>query len=311
MRKNEKIKNFVKRVLFGTAIGLILLAILLSIPYIFDFFYGEDIVNKTLNNVVGNLTDLDKIGLAIMEWESKYFYNPYSLWNPNSTLQRYRIYEVNGTYMWFVRDAPVSWIIFSRLANCGEYAKVFVYLMRKKGINARLVHAPGEDHAWAEYYSDGYKIVVDPSTNKVISNKRNFAKGKNWSYIESVDIFNISDKKDISNEYIDRGILIVKVFDNQNLVKGINVVVKSPYLMKINPKRYKKPKIVLIKNTNKTGEAVFKLGEKEYMIEIKKTYLIFDIIYSKNVTVMIDKRTSLVFNLDKDNYEIKFFNLFD
>ena len=311
MRKNEKIKNFVKRVLFDTAIGLILLAILLSIPYIFDFFYGEDIVNKTLNNVVGNLTDPDKIGLAIMEWESKYFYNPYSLWNPNSTLQRYGIYEVNGTYMWFVRDAPVSWIIFSRLANCGEYAKVFVYLMRKKGINARLVHVPGEDHAWAEYYSDGYKIVVDPSTNKVISNKRNFAKGKNWSYIDSVDIFNISDKKDVSNEYIDRGILIVKVFDNQNLVKGINVVVKSSHLMKINPKRFKKPKIVLIKNTNKTGEAVFKLGEKEYMIEIKKTYLVFDIIYSKNVIVMIDKRTSLVFNLDKDNYEIKFFNLFD
>jgi len=88
-------------------------------------------------------------------------------------------------------------------------------------------------------------------------------KEKNWSYVESVDIFNISDKKDVSDEYIDRGILIVRVFDNRNPVKGVNVVVKSPYLMKINPKRYKKPKIVLIKNTNKAGEAVFKLGEKE------------------------------------------------
>jgi len=310
MIKNEKIKKFVKPTLFGIAIGFILLAIIFSIPF-FDVFYGEKIVNETLNNVVNNLTDSDKIALSVMEWESKYFCNPYSLWNPNSTLQRYGIYEVNETYRWFVRDAPVSWIIFSKLANCGEYAKVFVYLMNKKGINARLVHAPGEDHAWAEYFSNGFKIVVDPSTNRIISNKKIFAKGKNWSYIESVDIFNISDKKDVSDEYIDRGILIVHVLDNQNPVSGINVVVKSPYLMKTNPKRYKKPKIVLVKNTNKTGEAAFKLGEKEYIIEIKKSYLIFDIIYSENVTIMVDKRTDLIFNLNKDNHKIEFFNRFD
>ena len=312
MIKNEKIKKFVKPILFGIAVGLILLAIIFSMPYIFDVFYGEKIVNETLNNVINNnLTDPDKIALSIMEWESKYFYSPYSLWNLNSTLQRFGIYEVNGTYRWFVRDAPVSWIIFSKLANCGEYAKVFVYLMNKKGINARLVHAPGEDHAWAEYFSNGFKIVVDPSTNRVISNKKIFAKGKNWSYIESVDIFNISDKKDVSDEYIDRGILIVHVLDNQNPVSGINVVVKSPYLMKTNSERYKKPKIVLVKNTNKTGEASFQLGEKEYIIEIKKSYLIFDIIYSENVTIMVDKRTDLIFNLNKDNHKIEFFNRFD
>ncbi|MCM8803546.1 MAG: transglutaminase-like domain-containing protein [Candidatus Omnitrophica bacterium] len=293
--------------LLGIFIGIII-TLVIYIPWLYDIFYGETITTQVLKNTTSNLTTPDEIALSIMKWESEYFYNPYSLWNPNSTLQKYGIYKINGSYRLFVRNAPVSWIISSRLANCEEYAKVFVHLMNKKGIESRLVYTPGEDHAWAEYYSNGHKIVVDPSQNKVIPDKKKFAEGKNWSYIESIDIFNTSKINDVSDEYIERGILNIRVMSENKPIEGIDVTIKSPYLMKINPERYKKPEIVLSNRTDKNGEIFFKLGEKDYIIEVRKRYFIFNIVFSKNATVISNTETNLSFDLNKDKSELKVFN---
>ncbi|MBU5687908.1 MAG: transglutaminase domain-containing protein [Candidatus Aenigmarchaeota archaeon] len=315
MKVKKEIKKNLLPSILGLLFGIILLPLLLityqTVSYIFDIVYGEKIVNQILNNITSNLSDIDKISLSIMNWEKEYFYNPYSLWNRNYTLQKYGIYKINGSYRCFVRGSPVSWIIFSKLANCEEYAKVFVYLMNKKGIKSRLVHAPGEDHAWAEYYSEDYKIVVDPSENKTILDKKKFAEGRNWSYIESVDIFNISNINDVSDEYIERGILNIRVMSGNKSVEGVNVIIKSPYLMKVYPERYKKSKIVLINKTNKDGKVFFKLGEKEYIVEVRKSYFIFDIIFSKNVSVISNKEINCSFNLDKDKSELRFLNWLD
>jgi hypothetical protein len=312
--KVKRIKNkFILSVLIGIVIVFVLLFLVFYnlFPKIFDIIYGDEIINQILDNISGNLTDIDNIALSIMEWEKEYFYNPYVLWNPNSILQKYGIYNINGTYRWFIRGAPVSWIIYSKLANCEEYARVFTYLMSKKGFEARIVYTPGEDHAWAEYYSEGYKIVLDPSENKVVLDKKKFAEGKNWSYIESVNIFNISDKKDVSDEYIKRGKINIHIIKQNRPIDGISVFIKSPYLMKTNPERYKRPKVVLINTTDRDGKVFFKLGEKEYIVEVKKSYFIFDIIYSKNITVTFGKETNLTFDLSRDKSEIKFFNWFE
>ncbi len=316
MTRDKRIKNKVIHTLsIGVLIVLVILLLFLIsnqlVPQVFDIVYGERIITQTLDNITENITDVDKISLSIMKWEKEYFYNPYSLWDPNSTLQKYGIYEINGSYRWFIRNAPISWIIFSKLANCEEYAKVFVHLMSKRGIEARLIHTPGEDHAWVEYYSEGYKIVVDPSGNNVILNKKEFAKGKNWSYIESVSISNVSDKRDVSDEYIDRGKLNIQVIKEDKPKEGIAVVIKSPYLMETSSERYKKPEIVLINITDDNGKVLFKLGEKKYIVEVKISYFIFDIIYSKNITVISGKDFNLSFDLSKDKSEIKFFNWFE
>ena len=302
--KDRKIIAIALYVLIILSTTILVLSIL---PQLYDLLYGDSQVTQILNNIIQG-SNPDDIALSIMRWEKEYFYNPYSMFNPNSTLQKIGLYKINGSYRLFVRNAPVSWVIHSRLANCGEYAKVFVYLMNKKGILARIVHTPGEDHAWAEYMSNGFKIVVDPSSNRVILDKRKFAKDKNWSYIESYNISNVSDRIDVSDEYIERGKLNVYVLENGNPKTGVYVVIKSPHLMRLYPSRYTEPRIVVFKKTDKNGSSSFKLGEKEYIVEVRKNYLILDMVYSKNITVKINEEVNISFDLAKEEGELRLRN---
>ncbi|MEM5805788.1 MAG: hypothetical protein QXM85_01160, partial [Candidatus Aenigmatarchaeota archaeon] len=102
-----------------------------------------------------------------------------------------------------------------------------------------------------------------------------------------------------------------RVMSRDKSVEGVDIIIKSPYLMKVYPERYKKPKIVLINKTNKDGEVFFKLGEKEYIVEVRKSYFIFDIIFSKNASVISNKEINLSFDLDKDKPELRFLNWLD
>jgi len=116
------------------ALTIIILPAIISLA--FDYVKGEEITKYALNEAVRNTTKPDDVALSIMAWESNYFYNPYSLYDINMTLQKYGIFEINGDYNIFIRGAPVSWIIYSKLANCEEYSKVFVALMKEAGIKA-------------------------------------------------------------------------------------------------------------------------------------------------------------------------------
>ncbi|HLB70587.1 MAG TPA: transglutaminase-like domain-containing protein [Candidatus Methanoperedens sp.] len=302
--------NWVFKKLISIYLGLLLFflvfLLLLTLPFfislIFDFTNGDEVLNDTLPNVVGNISNPDEKALAIMAWEREYFHNPYSLYDQNSTLQKFNIYKLNENYMLFVRGAPVSWIIHSRLANCEEYARVFVTMMNKSGIKANLVHASGEDHVWAEYFHDGYEIAVDPSQNIVIgSHKKQFEKDMNvkFSYVEAIDLHgNIID---VSDEYIERGNLTVFVLDNKQPVNNAQIKIKSPYLMKNRGGRYDKPLDVISKSTDTKGKVSLKLGFQDYIVEarINQIYLL-DSIYQKNVTVDINKENVVYFNLEND-----------
>lgn len=160
MKINPKdvFQEILKNVRFSFRITLILMLLFFSIPpitsQIFDFTNGNEIINNTLTNIIGNTTDPDEKALAIMVWERDYFYNPYSYYNINSTIQKFGVFEIDGDYFIFTRPAPVSWIINSRLANCEEYARVFVTMMNEAGIKARLIIAAwrrsrlGRIYAW-------------------------------------------------------------------------------------------------------------------------------------------------------------------
>jgi len=249
----------------------ILLFIYNLLPLIYDVLFGKTIIQNLLINVVGNETDINITAQRIMNWEEDYFYTPY--FASDQPLKKFGIYFFNHSPHLFIRDAPVSWIIFSRLANCEEYAKVFVYLMNKTGVYAKIVHAPGEDHAWAEYYVDRFKVIVDPSQNRVISNPRKFAKGKNWSYVESYDLFNPKDRKDVSLEYI-QGYNYTLCFekDEQPLINH-KVEIMSSTLMKKDPKRYKHPLVIKEVVTNDKECVTITLAPKTYIFRVKGSFI--------------------------------------
>ncbi len=272
MRRQHKWRLFS----FTLVFLLVLFRILIIFPYpflfLFNTFFGKSVIHKTLNFVINETTDPDMAALSVLSWEKRHFYSPYSS-EGSEILFFHR--NKNRRYFPFFRNAPISWIIFSGLANCGEYSRVFVYLLNVSGIHARYVHVRGEDHAWAEYYSDHFKIVVDPSTGRVISDTKKFAEGKNWSYIESVALENsswgfldYSTSIDVSDEYIERGVLFIRVYRNNLPLRGAYVSVFSPYLMRIAPERYSSPRLVLKNVTNEEGIVVFRLGGKEYFIQI-------------------------------------------
>jgi len=163
--------------------------------------------------------------------------------------------------------------------------------MNKSGYESRIVHVPGEDHAWAEYFVNGEKYVVEPSHNnsKMNTTKRG-AEGQ-WSYVESYDPNNSSDKIDVSDEYFECGNLTVSVYRDEKPVEDLNVVIKSGLLLNLDS-RYTDPRAVTSKTTDESGSVNFKLGEKTYILEVVDHYPLIDWKYSKNVTIvnMISKK---------------------
>jgi len=279
-------------------------------PFIFNYIYGEDVLTHTMTKYITNTTDPDKKALAIMEWEKQYFYNPYSLYNPNSTMQELGFYNTNEGYKFFGgRPAPASWIIYSKLANCGEYAQVFVAMMNNAGIESRLITAPGEDHAWAEYMHDGYRIAVDPSQNYVIgSHEKEFEgiMGVNFSYVIAID--SQGNKIDVSDEYIERRNLTIFVSNYKQPIDNTQVIIKNPYLLETRGGRYTRSFFVTSEPMGTEGNVSLKLGFQKYNVEVRVNhFFLLDTVYRKNATVDPYKENSLNFNLENDTNSLELF----
>lgn len=302
-------RDFLMSVVIGMLLALILIGSLIFIkliPFGFDFVYGEKVIDQTLAQIVGNATNPDEIALSIMAWELEYFDNPYSNYDGNSTLQKFRIYSIDGNYKWFMRPAPASWIIHSRLANCGEYAIVFATLMDKTGIETNVIRTEGGDHMWAEYMHDGYRIAVDPSVNYVIGmHKKDFENrmGVKFSYVESSDLQ--GKVIDVSDEYIDRENVTISVFKNGKPVDNAQIIIKSPYLMENKGGKYNKPAHISSKRSDEDGEITLRLGNTNYISEVKvKRMYIVEYTYNKNFTVN-GSQESVIFNLENETSKIK------
>lgn len=279
-------KQIFRGVFHGLLICLGLSLILLTTPYVYKGVWGNEITSEVLNQVGQNITDPNKLAMKIYSLEQQnfmnlYFIRPENLSRVKKLLASYGFYrnrqgELHLFRPFNVFSVPPEWVLHSKLANCREYAEVFVYLMSKKGVKARVVRAPGEDHTWAEYYVGKYKIIFDPSNpyNPVIVNPKSFGQNKNFSYVEAYDLFNPEIKEDVSDEYISRGRLVVQVLKDGKPVEGAEVQIQSTYLMEKFPERYNGPRLVLSDFTAENGTVQFKLGSKEYKIVSRKCSLL-------------------------------------
>ncbi|KUH34806.1 hypothetical protein APY94_00060 [Thermococcus celericrescens] len=266
----------------GILLFLWISIVIVFIPYMYGTFEGEDVTNDVATQIGLNASNPNELALRIYSWEQQNFANPYSV-EPEKLPFAERVLAGFGFYQnkqgeirlfrpFGVFPVPPEWVLHSKLANCREYAEVFVYLMNEAGFKARVVRAPGEDHSWAEYYVGEYKIIFDPSNprNPVIVNPKQFGKLKNFSHVEAYELMNPGHKEDVSDEYIERGMIVVNAIKNNKPVSGVTVKVMSTYLMERFPERYKKPRPVVVNTTGKDGTAQFKLGPKEYKIVGRK-----------------------------------------
>lgn len=261
---------------------LMSLFLIIVAPQVYTAIRGHAITKEVMSQIGMNTTNPNELALRIYSWEQQKFTNLYFVrlkdmsWSEKILAIHGIYYDKQGKphlFRPFRRfQVPPQWVLHTKLANCGEYAEVFVYLMNEAGFKARIVRAPGEDHSWAEYYVGNYKIIFDPSNpkNPVIVNPKQFGKLKNFSYVEAYDLTNPNHREDVSDEYIERGTLVVEVVKANEPVPGATVEVLSTYLMERFPERYDKPRRVVFNETGKNGTAQFKLGPKEYEIVGRK-----------------------------------------
>ncbi|WP_168194763.1 transglutaminase domain-containing protein [Thermococcus aciditolerans] len=298
LRKKTKTRGTVKRSKFlrSTLARALILSLLIVIgvslvlfviPKAYVAVRGEEITRQVLSQFETGADNTNQMAMGIYRWEQDNFLSPYSINLEDLTffeqvLAGWGFYENKDGEIHLFRpgfghySVPPQWVLHSKLANCKEYAEVFVYLLNQAGFRARVVRAPGEDHTWAEYYVGGYKIIFDPSNsvNPVIVNPKGFGKKRHFSYVEAYDLNNPNLREDVSDEYIERGILVVKVVKDNRPVSSATVEVLSTYLIERYPERYKKPRPVISNKTHKDGLVQFKLGPNNYTLIAKKCSLL-------------------------------------
>ena len=109
-------------------------------------------------------------------------------------------YSIHNKTRYFFRDSPASWTIRTQMGRCGEDAVYFAQIMNKLGYRSRVIRPIGWDHSWADYYTfDGMQVVLDPSSNQLITDKLAWVSGKNVTKVEAYEIK--GKKEDISLEY--------------------------------------------------------------------------------------------------------------
>jgi len=202
---NQTLKDYLP-ILYVILFFLVLIGLLFLICYIprfYDWFKGDKIVQKHINEVIGNKTDDAEIAGTLMQWVRDNVVYPDD--NTKVRILGIDFYKVHNETKFFWRDVPASWTIIRKMGMCGEDTNYFVGVMAQLGYKARRVEPEGPyhwDHAWAEYYtSEGNKIVLDPSSNQIISpNLKRWAENKSFTKIEAVDLK--GNKEDVTEEYI-------------------------------------------------------------------------------------------------------------
>jgi len=192
----EYLPVFYVLLFFGLIIGLFFL--FCYIPHMYDFFKGDKILDAHIKEVIGNETDHAKIAGLLMEWLQENVVYPRQ--EDKISIVGINFYNINGKKRFFWRDVPASWTIIKKIGMCGEDANYFVEIMNRLGYKSRKIRPEGWDHTWAEYYTlEGKKIVLDPSSNQIITDLQKWIEGKNVTKVEAIDLK--GKKEDITLEY--------------------------------------------------------------------------------------------------------------
>lgn len=205
MEKKNNLSNFfkmyVKSVLF-VFIFTLLFAIFWFYPYIYDFFIGDKIIEKHTEKIIGNESEINEVALKLINWHKENIDYPIeSVKFLGFNLSHYGLYKIHNETKLFLRSNSASWVIKTKLARCGESAYYFVEIMDYLGYNVRIIRAEGRDHAWAEYYdNESNKIIVDPSANKIIIDKKELI--NNFNITKVTAYYMNGTEEDITLEYL-------------------------------------------------------------------------------------------------------------
>lgn len=235
MRMSEHFSRSVKRGIYiAGSLMVLFLAAYLLIPATVDFFWGEQIIERHVADVLGAAETADEAAFKILSWEDLNFEDPYSTWE-GKWYNKYSIYHMNGSYKWFIRSNQLSWLITSKLGNCGERAYYFVQMMEEAGYPARVVCVV-EDHCWAEYQSGGFWIAVDPSQAEYVT-PENYVLGRNWSRIEARYLN--GSMEDVTYRYLNTAELFIT---SEKMGGQVNIY--STVLSSSGSPRYASPSLV-------------------------------------------------------------------
>lgn len=282
----------------GVAILLVLASVyllLMIVPFFFplinNFFFGEKILDTHIATVLGNETNTTLKAEKLMTWLQDNTRDAYM----KKTYLRgllWGIYNISNKPTLFIKTDKASWVITSKLGNCGEKAWYFVEVMNRSGTRSRIVQVVGEDHALAEFYTDGRWVFVDPSGNIIINDTVGYASGRYWSRLEAEDLS--GNKEDVTELFIPNLTeLNISVEGNKLLSKRTAIVINS-VLLKERTTDYKSPIEVSSYVFNKNQTHSIKVGpKKEYqMVKVVDLFLFYfketsdlDLTYSKEIII--------------------------
>lgn len=256
----KKYRSLTKKIL----VGLILIffwPFIINVPLIpyhingFFFYNATDEINKTANDLTGNLPNNDGKVKALLNWQ---------LDNMNDIFGRFLLTE--KPYIVINRASNnYNLAMYYKHGACGDFGILLSELANASGIENRRVYANGENHEWVEVkinnsnstwanadaawlwsqrkyvYNDfnaygklSRVYYVEPGTNKQIDITKNYSMTGNISvYVdianENVTTFNITIISQ-SNFPVVEGNLDAKGFYNYTLGnKNYTVIAKKDY----------------------------------------------------------------------------------
>ncbi|MHA1972562.1 MAG: transglutaminase domain-containing protein [Candidatus Hodarchaeales archaeon] len=284
--------------MFFVWISLIYLPV--YVPEVYNFFWGEQVRQAHLAEVVGDENNATVVAKSLMSWienstTTMYNRKPYGFNIFGFTVSfsgfYWSIMDVRGNPVLFIKTNKASWLIHSRLGNCGEKSWYFTEMMEEAGFRARSISAVGEDHGWAEFYDNkGNKFVVNPANNEFIGDTYSYAKDY-WSYVRATSL-NRSEY-DLTSEYIqDISCLSVKA-SGEIPFAGLKATVYSKSLKERN-NRYKTPFEIKSLELDTTGYSRICLRSKDdYLLEERLDLTFISFHRTQNLSLLQNKKVTI------------------
>jgi len=193
--------------------------------------------------------------------------------------------------------------------DCVGLSNVFVLMANSIGLPSRKVGTMGERHYWAEFFTNGQWLNIDPFNDVNGNSVGNFdfystwdqPFGKRFSYVY-YETGN-GEKRELTQKYIETGRLIVVVTEN-NIPISARVLVKSHHLMELDQNKYKQPELSFFEVTNNSGILDKNFGSNNYTIVVEKDILPFlppVFVLKSQKELFLDRNTVQTVNFDLEN----------
>lgn len=159
-----------------------------SIPFIYDFLFGDMIIEKHIDLILGDKRNHNEAVPILLGWLKGIHYpkDDEAIFIFGNDIG---IYWIDDSLRYFYRAVPVSWTITLKIGRCGEAVDYFVTILDRLGYRTRKIVPLGWDHTWAEYFTEeGEKIIVSPAEFKFIDDPAYFVNGHNFTDIIAIDL---------------------------------------------------------------------------------------------------------------------------